>query len=87
MSSFLIYMFSGFYYSFKNYYYPIDDCEHPLLYFPGTGIASQERAISGSYSKIFLAYAIVFGFSGCIWDGSPGGTVSGWSFLLNTGPQ
>jgi hypothetical protein len=27
---------------------PIDDCEHPLLYFPGTGIASQETAILGS---------------------------------------
>jgi hypothetical protein len=27
---------------------PIDDCEHPLLYLPGIGIASQERAISGS---------------------------------------
>jgi hypothetical protein len=27
---------------------PIDDCEHPLLDLPGTGIASQERAISGS---------------------------------------
>jgi hypothetical protein len=27
---------------------PIDDCEHPLLYLPGTGIASQEPAISGS---------------------------------------
>ena len=26
----------------------IDDCEHPLLYLPGTGIASQETAISGS---------------------------------------
>jgi hypothetical protein len=25
----------------------IDDCEHPLLYLPGTGIASQETAISG----------------------------------------
>jgi hypothetical protein len=29
-------------------FHPIDDCEHPLLYFTGTGIASQERAISGS---------------------------------------
>jgi hypothetical protein len=29
-------------------FHPIDDCEHPLLYFPGTGIASQETAISGS---------------------------------------
>jgi hypothetical protein len=29
-------------------FHPIDDCEHPLLYLPGIGIASQERAISGS---------------------------------------
>jgi hypothetical protein len=28
-------------------FHPIDDCEHPLLYLPGTGIASQEIAISG----------------------------------------
>jgi hypothetical protein len=28
--------------------HPIYDCEHPLLYLPGTGIASQETAISGS---------------------------------------
>jgi hypothetical protein len=28
--------------------HPIDACEHPLLYLPGTGIASQETAISGS---------------------------------------
>jgi hypothetical protein len=27
---------------------PMDDCEHPLLYLPGTGISSQETAISGS---------------------------------------
>jgi hypothetical protein len=29
-------------------FHPIDDCEHPLLYLPGTGIASQETHISGS---------------------------------------
>jgi hypothetical protein len=29
-------------------FHPIDDCENPLLYLPGTGIASQETAISGS---------------------------------------
>jgi hypothetical protein len=29
-------------------FYPIDDCEHPLLFLPGTGIASKEIAISGS---------------------------------------
>jgi hypothetical protein len=28
-------------------FHPIDDCEHPLLYFPGTGIASHEIAKSG----------------------------------------
>jgi hypothetical protein len=28
--------------------YPMDDCEHPFLYLPGTGIASKERAMSGS---------------------------------------
>ena len=27
-------------------FHPIDDCEHPLLYLLGTGIASQETAIS-----------------------------------------
>jgi hypothetical protein len=29
-------------------FHPMDDCEHPLLYLSGTGIASQEEAISGS---------------------------------------
>jgi hypothetical protein len=29
-------------------FHPINDCEHPLLYLPGTSIASQETAISGS---------------------------------------
>ena len=31
--------------------HPIDDCEHPLLYLPGTGIASQETAIAGSFQQ------------------------------------
>jgi hypothetical protein len=61
-------------------FHPIDDCEHPLLYLPGTGITSQEIAISGPFSNILLAYERVSGFDGCIWDGSPGGAVSGWSF-------
>jgi hypothetical protein len=29
----------------------IDDCEHPLLYLPGTAIASYETAISGSFQQ------------------------------------
>jgi hypothetical protein len=32
-------------------FYLIDDCEHPLLYLPGTGIASHERDVSGSYQQ------------------------------------
>jgi len=29
----------------------------------------------------FLAFTVVSGFGVCIWDESPGGAVSGWSFL------
>ena len=29
-------------------FHPIHDCKHPLLCWPGTGIASQETALSGS---------------------------------------
>ena len=32
-------------------FYPIDDCQHPLLNFPGTGIASHKTAISGSFQQ------------------------------------
>ena len=32
-------------------------------------------------SKHLLASTIVSGFGNCIWDGSPGGTVTGWPFL------
>ena len=32
-------------------FYLIDDCEHPLLYLPGTGIASYETAIPGSLQQ------------------------------------
>jgi hypothetical protein len=43
--------------------HPIDDCEHPLLYLPGTGIASQETAISGSCQQNLA----VICNSVCIW--------------------
>jgi hypothetical protein len=39
----------------------IDDCEHPLLYLPGTGIASYDTAIPGSLQHNLLVYALVFG--------------------------
>jgi hypothetical protein len=32
-------------------FHPIDDCEYPLLYLPGTGIASHETAILGSLQR------------------------------------
>jgi hypothetical protein len=32
-------------------------------------------------SKHFLASTVVSELDGCIWDGSPGGAVSGWPFL------
>ena len=55
----------------------IDDCEHPLLYLPGTGIASYETVIIGSFQQNLFGYAIVSGFGGGLCDGSPGGVVSG----------
>jgi hypothetical protein len=32
-------------------FHPIDDCENPLLYLPGTGIVSHETAILGSFQQ------------------------------------
>jgi hypothetical protein len=32
-------------------FHPIADCEHPLLYLPGTDLGSQETAISGSFQQ------------------------------------
>jgi hypothetical protein len=36
-------------------FHPIDDCEHLLLYLPGTGIASQETSISVSFQQNLAA--------------------------------
>jgi hypothetical protein len=43
-------------------FHPIDDCEQPLLYLPGTGIASQERAILGSCQQNLS------GICNSVWD-------------------
>jgi hypothetical protein len=43
--------------------HPIADSEHPLLCLPGTGIASQETAISGSFQQNFAGVCN----SVCIW--------------------
>ena len=50
----------------------------------GTGRASQGTAISVSFSKHLLASTIVSLFGNCIWDGSPGKTVTGWPFGAET---
>ena len=64
---------------------PMDDSEHPLLYLPGTVGASQEIAISGCCKQGLVGICLVSGF--CLWDESPGGVVSGWSFLSVSAPH
>jgi hypothetical protein len=44
-------------------FHPIDDCEHPLLYLPGTGIASQERTMSGSCQQNLSGIRLVSFYS------------------------
>jgi hypothetical protein len=44
-------------------FHVIDDCEHPFLYLPGTGIASQETAISGSHQQNLAGICNSF----CVW--------------------
>jgi hypothetical protein len=44
-------------------FHPIDDCEHPLLCLPGTGIASLATAISGSFQQNLAGICN----SVCIW--------------------
>jgi hypothetical protein len=34
--------------------HPMDDCEYPLLYYSGTGRASQETAVSGSCQQALV---------------------------------
>ena len=62
-------------------HHPMDDCEHPLLYLPGTDRASQETVVSGSCQQALVGICLVYGFIGYLWGGSPSGAVSGWSFL------
>jgi hypothetical protein len=39
-------------------FHPIANCEHPLLCLPGTGIASHETAISGSFQQILAGLCL-----------------------------
>jgi hypothetical protein len=52
-------------------FHPIDDCEHPLLYLPGSGIASQETAISGScqhFSKCWYSSQCILNAKAHNWN-------------------
>ena len=40
--------------------HPKADCEHPLLCLLGPGIASQERAISGSFQQDFAERTLIY---------------------------
>jgi hypothetical protein len=61
---------------------PMVGCKHPPLYLSGYGRASQDTTISDSCQQAFLASTVGSLFGVCIWDGSPGGAVSAWPFLL-----
>jgi hypothetical protein len=50
--------------------YPIANCEHPLLCLPGTGIASQETAISGYFQQNLAGICN----SICVWK-----LIMGWT--------
>ena len=63
-------------------------CEHRVWWLAtsvpiciGQDLAEPLRRQLAPVSKHFLASAIVSGFGVCMWDGSPGGAVSGWPFL------
>jgi hypothetical protein len=60
---------------------PIVGCEHLPLYLSRSRRASQETAISGSFSKYFLVYTIVSRFGYCILGWTPKWVISGWSSL------
>jgi hypothetical protein len=68
-------------------FHPIDDCEHPLLYLPGTGNVSQEIAISGSFQQNLAGICN----SACVWwlimmriDPLMGQSLDGPSFHLSS---
>ena len=54
----------------------IDDCEHPLLYLPGTGVASHETAIPGSLQQTLAGICNSAGVWWLIM-----GWISGWGSL------
>jgi hypothetical protein len=67
-------------------FHPINDYEHPLLYLPGIGIASQEIAISASYQQnlvgnMQLCLGLVIVYEMDPWVGQ---SLDGSSFCLSS---
>ena len=62
-------------------FHSIDDCEHPLLCLPGTGIVSQETAISGSFQQNLAG----IWNSVCVWWLIMG-WIPGWSIFWMVHP-
>jgi hypothetical protein len=62
-------------------FHPIADCEHRLLYLPGTGIVSQETAISGSFQQNLAGICN----SVCVWLLIMG-WIPGWGSLWMVHP-
>jgi hypothetical protein len=60
----------------------IDDCENPLLHLPDTGLASQERAISGSCQQNLSGIRNSVWFW-CLYRG----WIPGWGSLLMVLPS
>ena len=71
-------------------FHPIDGCEHPLLYLPGTGIASHKTAISGSLQQNLAGicnnvcvWRLIMGWSTRRWPSRPSlGREAPWSCKL-----
>jgi hypothetical protein len=63
---------------------PVFGCEHlPLHFFLILAEIFRSQPYQALISKNFPASAIGTGLNNCIWDGSPGRTVSGWPFYLS----
>jgi hypothetical protein len=57
-------------------------CEHLCLcIYKDLAEPLKTQLYQAPVSMHFLAYTIVSEFEDCIWNGSPGGAVSGWPFL------
>jgi hypothetical protein len=60
---------------------PIVGCKHHFWISQTMAGPLRRKLYQAPDSKHFLSSAIMSGFGGCVWDGSPGGAVSGCTLL------